>query len=107
MRPIPARPTPDSSREVLVTRSHKPRWRRARGLAALAIPLALAAGVLPASGTAAAEPTAPTPATAARSTTRNVLPFPGSLSTSISPPSSPAISRLMDNPSPVPPNWRR
>lgn len=64
MRPIPARPTPDSSREVLVTRSHKPRWRRARGLAALAIPLALAAGVLPASGTAAAEPTAPTPATA-------------------------------------------
>jgi hypothetical protein len=49
-----------------VIRSHIPgpgrprRWRRARALAALAVPLALAAGVIPASGTAAAQPTAPT-----------------------------------------------
>ena len=36
----------------------------------------------------------------------NVLPRPGSLSTWISPPISRAISRLMDRPSPVPPNLR-
>ncbi|HEY9472996.1 MAG TPA: hypothetical protein VIS06_03985 [Mycobacteriales bacterium] len=53
-----------------MTRSHNPRWRRARGLAALAVPLALAAGVLPASGTALAQPTAPatTPNPAAATT---------------------------------------
>src|SRR5947209_16558555 len=36
----------------------------------------------------------------------NLLPSPGLLTTRISPPRRPAISRLIDNPRPVPPNLR-
>ena len=42
----------------------------------------------------------------AGSMTVNVLPWPGALSTAMSPPSIVPNARLMDRPSPVPPNFR-
>jgi hypothetical protein len=42
----------------------------------------------------------------ARGNTVNVLPAPGSLSSTISPPSSWTRLRLMERPRPVPPYWR-